>query len=71
MCTEASTAASAFEGRKSFIAWLNSKETRGKAQICLPELKQGQTFKELGVGVVMQSASLVESGWRVGSVTVL
>lgn len=66
MHIEANTIALAFERRKSFIATSTSKEIGGKAQICLPELKLGQTFKELGVGVIMHNTSLLESDWRVG-----
>ena len=66
MCIEANATEPAFERRKSFIAGSRSKETGGKAQICLPELKWGLTFKELGMGLAIQNVSLVESDWEVG-----
>lgn len=66
MHTEADTTAPAFHRRKSFIAWPTSKKTGGKAQMCVLELKQGQTFKELRRGVIIQNANSVESDCRVG-----
>ena len=44
----------------------HQQEDRRQASNLSPEAEAGQTFKELGVGVVIQNASLVDPDQRMG-----